>query len=381
MSKYTTEVRFICEEKSGLSESKGCDDVDNIIANSWNKIFTTNCDFFDEEYRSILCSKILKHYYLREIGCETVGIWKLWMNTRLEEIMPYYNKLYLSAMLEINPFNDVDYRREHEGESDGTKNIDGTSNSVGVRTGDNDGTVSDVITTNDRITDNVTKTTQDAVSRSEDSETNTDIEKDGSIRDDGNYTDTGTVGDARDITKDGTSSYQTSKTDRYSDTPQGTINNTDVVGDAYLTNVRIIGENGSDTSHDEMADNNLQTRNLAGTTDNTRITKETENGVVTGSLEVTENRSGNESVNGVKVGVKGSEESRTEHGEFTENNRVNSENSSDEVVHNTDSFVEHVFGKMSTRPYSELLMKFRETFLNIDLMVIEEFSDLFLRLW
>ena len=31
--------------------------------------------------------------------------------------------------------------------------------------------------------------------------------------------------------------------------------------------------------------------------------------------------------------------------------------------------------------YAELLNKFRETFLNIDMMVIEEFDELFLRLW
>ena len=48
MSKYTTEVRFICESKSGLTESKGCDKVDEVLENSWNKIFTTNCAFFDE---------------------------------------------------------------------------------------------------------------------------------------------------------------------------------------------------------------------------------------------------------------------------------------------------------------------------------------------
>ena len=74
MSKYTTEVRFICESKSGLEVSGGSGDVDNIIANSWNKIFTSKAPFFDEEYRSVLCQKILKHYYLREICCETVGI-------------------------------------------------------------------------------------------------------------------------------------------------------------------------------------------------------------------------------------------------------------------------------------------------------------------
>ena len=101
MSKYTTEVRFICESNSGLAESKGCDNVNEVLEKSWNKIFTTNCAFFDEAYRSVLCKKILKHYYLREIGSETVGVWKLWMNTKLEEIMPYYNQLYESAKIEL----------------------------------------------------------------------------------------------------------------------------------------------------------------------------------------------------------------------------------------------------------------------------------------
>ena len=45
MAKYTTEVRTICESKAGLEESKGGNDVDTILNNSWDKIFTTNCTF------------------------------------------------------------------------------------------------------------------------------------------------------------------------------------------------------------------------------------------------------------------------------------------------------------------------------------------------
>lgn len=127
MSKYTTEVRFICESKSGLSESKGCDNVDEVLEKSWNKIFTTSCTFFDETYRSVLCKKILKHYYLREIGSETVGVWKLWMNTKLEEIMPYYNQLYKSALLEFDPLKDYSVERTHK-----RTGIDGKTSSTDV---------------------------------------------------------------------------------------------------------------------------------------------------------------------------------------------------------------------------------------------------------
>ena len=85
MSKYTTEVRFICENLAGLTESKGCNDVDDILDDSWDKIFG-NFPIFDEEYREGLCKKILKHFYTREIGYETVGLWKLKLNTKMQEL-------------------------------------------------------------------------------------------------------------------------------------------------------------------------------------------------------------------------------------------------------------------------------------------------------
>lgn len=103
MSKYTTEVRFICETASGLTESKGYNDIDTILTSAISKIFDFNFPIFDETYRSVLEKKILKHYYTREIGEETIGLWKLRLDTKLNEIMPYYNKLYSSELLEFNP--------------------------------------------------------------------------------------------------------------------------------------------------------------------------------------------------------------------------------------------------------------------------------------
>ena len=39
MSKYTIEVRYICEHFSGLSESVGYDDVEQVIKNCLPKVF------------------------------------------------------------------------------------------------------------------------------------------------------------------------------------------------------------------------------------------------------------------------------------------------------------------------------------------------------
>lgn len=180
MSKYTTEVRFICQS---LANDIDVNDVENIIANSIDKIFDFNFPIFDEQYRKILETKILKHYYTREIGEETVGLWKLRLNTRLNEIMPYYNKLYESELLEFNPLY--------------TKNV--------IKNGNNKGK--------------------------------------------GNSTDTNTHNDISTRTDDTTSISNTSNNAKnlYSDTPQGTINNIDVVQNAYLTNATIVNNNGNET--------------------------------------------------------------------------------------------------------------------------------------
>ena len=107
MSKYTTQVRFICENYAGLTESVGYGKVDEIIASARKKVFDFPYPIFDETYRNVLETKILKHFYTREIGAETVGLWKLWLNTKMNEIMPYYNKLYKSELLDFNPLYDV----------------------------------------------------------------------------------------------------------------------------------------------------------------------------------------------------------------------------------------------------------------------------------
>ena len=114
MAKYTTEVRSICETAYGLQSTVGEPSVDTIVTSPavLNTLFNFTFPIFDEEYRPVLEAKILKHYYTQEIGEETVGLWKLRMNTRLNEIMPYYNKLYESELLEFDPLKNMVYRKD-----------------------------------------------------------------------------------------------------------------------------------------------------------------------------------------------------------------------------------------------------------------------------
>lgn len=219
MSNYTTEVRFICESLAGKKESAGADSVDSVLDKSWDKIFTTKAPFFDEEYRKPLCKKILKHFYLREIGADTFGIWKLWMNTRLEEIMPFYNQLYKSELLEFNPLYDVDLKKTY------TKNIDGE-------------------TANTNTINDKGKQTTEYTDKAENSDTKTES--------------------ADDTT---TSNVTRASTDCYSDTPQGTVGN--LSDNTYLTNARIVdGRDDTDTTYNHSAtttDNGTNTVNHSGT--------------------------------------------------------------------------------------------------------------------
>lgn len=142
MSKYTTEVRFICETSAMLTESSGFNSVKEIIQKAISNIFDFNFPIFDEAYRNVLCTKILKHYYTREIGFETVGLWKLKLDTKLNEIMPYYNKLYETETFKFNPLYDTDYKREHtlnkEGNDKRTDNLQ--DNQIDSRKITNNGT-------------------------------------------------------------------------------------------------------------------------------------------------------------------------------------------------------------------------------------------------
>lgn len=227
MAKYSTLVRSICESLTGLEESEGYNSVNRTIELAIPKIFNFDFPIYDEAYRNVLCGKILKHYYMREIGAETFGLWKLWLDTRLNEIMPYYNELYRSAMIEFNPMYDVDlttkYQRVNTGNSD-------TTNTV---TSDNSG-----------------------VSRT-----------------------------------------------LFSDTPQGALDNLD--NETYLTNATKVINSGNDVS---------------------------------------------ESVGNTKA-------------------------------NNTEDYLQTITGKNGGTSYSKRLKEFRETFINIDRMIIDNLADLFMNLW
>lgn len=311
MAKYTTQVRSICESKAGLEESKGFNDIDTILNNSWDKIFTTNCTFFDENYRQVLCKKILKHYYTREIGLETVGLWQLFMNRKLEEIMPYYNKLYNSELIQFNPMHTMDMSK--------TKHITGTEAGTSAEQGNRNVNSNDGGTERETIVD-------DNVRQGTGSNSGT-VNRDIINQEDINNT-TGNV-----------------KKDAYSDTPQGSLTNVD--NNAYLTNYRRINEDDTFVGNDDTATSDDTTTSNSSSyredIDNSRTDTKT-----FGKTNLTQETNGKQNVNNLTT---------------------------------TENYIESVVGNNGSYNFSRLLQDFRDTFLNIDMLVIGEFKGLFMGLW
>lgn len=127
MSMYTTELRYICESYAGLTESAGYNNIENVIKKALPKIFDFDFPIFDEDYRTVIETKIIKHYYTREISEETVGLWKLRLNTKMNEIMPYYNQLYKAWSVDFNPLYDTDISTEHTLDNESTQTTTGKS--------------------------------------------------------------------------------------------------------------------------------------------------------------------------------------------------------------------------------------------------------------
>lgn len=136
MSKYTTQVRWIVESLTPDSTDLT---IDQRIDKAAPLIFNFNFPIFEESYRAILEHKILLHYYMREIGQETVALWKLTLNERLNLIMPYYNTLYTALQNKYKIMSDVDLEELYLGNRDETGNFAGTTNANASDNGSSSG--------------------------------------------------------------------------------------------------------------------------------------------------------------------------------------------------------------------------------------------------
>ena len=410
MSKYTTEVRYICENYASLRESVGYNGVAEVLEKSWNKVFDFSFPIFDETYRKPLCKKILKHFYTREICEETVGLWKLRLDARMNEIMPYFNKLYDSELIAIEPLINNRYKEVSKKEKSGTDNISG--NKISNESTSNGGTVirTGGYTDTHSGTDTNVKSGNETLRKAgKESETKTgEITK----------TKKGKIIDTRTGQGKTTEQYEglggkvsEENTDLFTDTPQGTTLN---MGTSYSsipnsTNVPIVGQDSAYLTTAEKVINEKEDlskwKKENGFDDNYQLTDTRQYGEQPEQGEYepyTETE--NYGDNGVKI-----EKEFTNREDTKTYNDVTDETTkdlTDERTYNSmtdttamsgtkgimssdgknvtygsvDDYVNDVVGSKGISD-SKLLKEFRDTFLNIDEMIINRLENLFMLVW
>lgn len=135
MSKFTTTLRDIIES---YNEWNLKIPINERIENARLIIFDFEYDI-DNNYKKILETKIIKHYFTHEIGFETVDLFMFRLEALLQEIAPTYKELYKTIALNINPLYNYtmeeNYQRTNKGNviSDTLSKADNDSNSKTIR--------------------------------------------------------------------------------------------------------------------------------------------------------------------------------------------------------------------------------------------------------
>lgn len=497
MSDFTTQLRFICESYAGVDQSHP-KTIDDIIANSRDKLFDFSYPIFDEAYKPELETKIINHFYTQEIGQETVGLFKQRLKTKMREIMPYYNQLYMSERLKFDPFKNADYVDLHNSNAKGKRDttstntasfsnstvndVDNTHHDTDASTGTNSNAMHEFWDGN--ATDNSTNAKTGSVSSTShgtDKHTGNDT-----ITHSGDYIDVNTnegtdMGvnipaiDKRTLTKD-------------ADTPLGSVSADDAnahnagvgpggINEGFLSHLSEVIENFNGESYKESGENgkwhprnhdynetrygyyyNLNPNDVHYYKKNSDNEWEEVPKGTQGATEVKfsesvlgdQRRSVTAHINGQKLewepkdptkgekhghwkpvdgddpedktiynsiltkngttsGVSTDNETgykhedtdrttdRTDNGTSTENsNNVGGYHTDNDTVAtgvstandvgtenttNKQDYFGKIFGKVGSETYSEMLNKFRSTFLNIDMDVIHELEPLFMLLW
>lgn len=395
MSNFTTQVRYLCESFGG--EAHGVREIDNQIKRANRTIFDFDYPIFDNNYKEELELKIIRHYYMREIGAETFGLWQLYLCDKLNEIMPYYNQLYTSTLLKLEPLINLSTSNaETESENYKGNEVTGSVKDTSI----NESTSSSLSDTWGSRLDNHSE----GNNSSDSSSSATSQASSGRVSTPGVVTTVQNTGSSTDSSNSSATDSQTSPTTSVnkstswninSDTPQGGLTNItgdgDAVSDANLGKPH--GGNQYASSVDE-ATNTSKSETTAGTT----ITSSSSSGNSASNSTSMTSMSGHDDVHtddssseNRYVASKGNNTADTyEQKSGTDSHsgnasrlyidKVNNDTTHDSNSSRAKNLYNTIKG-LSGVSQSKLLQEWRETFLNIDKQIIEDLGVLFFGLY
>lgn len=298
MSSYTMQLRSYIESFSQYDSNLSMRDKIEI---GRKKLFDFDYPLFDENYRKVFETHIIRKFYMREIGFETEGLFKFQLETWLSINMPYYNKLFESEMLKYDPLVNSEMKVTH----------------------------------------------------------NQKIEK---------------------------SQADTKTTDTDIDTKQRTLGTSKSYGESE-TNQKNSGTD-SVSSKDTTNTDDFE-RHVKSDTPDGRLALQTEEGkgVIEYASEIEENKINNNSISNkesdkkhdhnkaetIKADSIANTDSSTDG-----SSKLNSINNLNSNINEVEDFIQHRQGKIGETSYSDLVMKYRNSFIRIENMIHKELQQLFM---
>lgn len=300
-----------------------------------------NYPIFSESHREELNTKILNHFRYREIGYETIHMFIFHLNRKMDEIMPFYNQLYESEKIEIDAITNYSYEELAEKSGEDTLEHLGTDTleHSGKDTTENGGTNVNTTSGADKqiFEDVKTKTTYG----SKDTEESTNTNK----LDHGQTITTSNTKESKNV---------------HSDTPQGMLSANFPESANYASDANVGKDVESGTTKNSGTDTSTTT--IKGEKGKSGADESTQSGTIVNEKGVTST----------------DEFNSTLAQNYDSKNKSIYDSSNKQIYGNKLNITKK--GYQGVTP-SELLQKYRDTFLNIDLLVIDELEELFLQIY
>ena len=135
MAKYTFELRELFEPIKYNPPIYTRDEVENFFKDYELSDYLTQeqIDIINSAgiwSKDKLARKIVDHYYMRESGLETIGLFKHYAKVMMQELMEENLPLIYSASIQYDPLVNVDYTETFNRNADNTGESNSTSNNL-----------------------------------------------------------------------------------------------------------------------------------------------------------------------------------------------------------------------------------------------------------
>lgn len=296
---------------------------------------------FSESHRQELNEKIVNHFRYREIGFETIHQFIFALNRKMFEVMPFYNQLYESEELEISALTNYSY--DEISKKTGNDLLEKTGTDINKQTGDS------------TRTDTGTQTNEQTGA---DKQTFEDVKNKTTYgsNENENTTTTSGVTHGQTTTTQGTDSSKKV----HSDTPQGMLSANFPESANYASDADVSKNTNSSTVTQGGTDS------TSGTVKGTKGKSGSDESVQSGSIVTTHDTQGKLT------------NDLTSKNEFNADNTITYGSNAKQNYDNQLSTNKQGYQGISP---SELLQKYRDTFLNIDMLVISELEELFISIF